>query len=407
MLCKRARLLQKGSGKNPPWPPVTAVPMDQGSTGATTNRGGLASPVSNDRLDEAGDGLGVMRIAAAVMVIFAHSFPLARGGEDPTWQRGDVIISFGSAAVSIFFVISGYLVLSSWMRDPNPLRFAARRVARIWPGLLVMLFVTTWILGSAVTTLPLARYLSDASTIRYFAGSALLLPVWDLPGVFGTNSGPGVNGSIWTLPIEVTAYAGLALLGPLLVVRGQRRLILAAVSAAGIVASVVVMRYALPHPMVVGLAYLISRSFLVFFIGGGLLYFGRHRVPMRLPLFGLATVGLLVALLAGVMLAVFVFISYGVIYLSTRRAVALRRFTALGDPSYGIYIYAYPIQQLLAHLRLAPNEWGLFVEATVASIIVGYLSWHLVEQRALEFARRRLRRRGASAVSRPEPLAAA
>jgi peptidoglycan/LPS O-acetylase OafA/YrhL len=387
--------------------PVTAVPMDLGSTGAAASRAGPAAPASNTRVDEAGDGFGVMRIAAAIMVILAHSFPLARGAEDPTWQRGDVIISFGSAAVSIFFVISGYLVLSSWMRDPNPFRFAARRVARIWPGLLVMLIVTTWILGSAVTTLPLARYLTDAGTLRYFAGSAILLPVWDLPGVFQTNPGPGVNGSIWTLPIEVTAYSGLALLGPLLLVRGRRRLIRALVTAAAIVVGVALTRFGLPHPMVVGLAYLVHQNFLVFFIGGGLLYLGRYRVPMRLPLFGLALIGLLGALTAGIMIPVFVFMSYGVIYLSTRRAFALRRLTALGDPSYGIYIYAYPIQQLLAHLRLAPNEWVLFVEATVLSVVVGYLSWHLVEQRALEFARRRLRRRAASVISRPKPLAAA
>ncbi len=363
--------------------------------------------MSKDRTDEAGDGFGIMRIGAAVMVIFAHSFPLARGAEDPTWQRGSVIISFGSAAVSIFFVISGYLVLSSWIRDPNPLRFAVRRVARIWPGLLVMLLVTTWIVGSAVTTLPLARYLTDPGTSRYFAGSALLLPVWELPGVFRTNPGPGVNGSVWSLPIEVAAYVGLALLGPLLVVRGRRRLVLAAVIAAVIVVAVAVTRYVLPHAMVVGLAYLLHQNFLVFFIAGGVLYFAREHVPMRWPLFGLAVVGLLVSLLAGVMLAVFVFLSYAVIYLSTRRGLVLRRITAPGDPSYGIYIYAYPIQQLFAHLRLAPNEWVLFAEATVVSVVVGYLSWHLVEKRALEFARRRLRRPAASAATRPTPLAAA
>jgi peptidoglycan/LPS O-acetylase OafA/YrhL len=85
----------------------------------------------------------------------------------------------------------------------------------------------------------------------------------------------------------------------------------------------------------------------------------------------------------------------------------LRRITGLGDPSYGTYIYAYPIQQLFVHLRLAPNEWVLFAEATVVSVIVGYLSWHLVEQRAVELARRRLRRRAASAATRPTPLAAA
>ena len=63
-----------------------------------------------------------------------------------------------------------------------------------------------------VTTLPLARYFTDAGTLRYFAGSAILLPVWDLPGVFQTNPGPGVNGSIWTLPIEMTAEHQLVLI---------------------------------------------------------------------------------------------------------------------------------------------------------------------------------------------------
>jgi len=146
----------------------------------------------------------------------------------------------------------------------------------------------------------------------------------------------------------------------------------------------------------------------LFFLVGALLYIGRRRVPMTWPLFAAAMLGLLVALVIGLEPPVIALLSYGVIFLSTRRGgTGWRRITRLGDPSYGIYIYAYPIQQLLVHLRVAPNWWILFLEASVASVVVGYLSWHLVEHRALVFARRTLRRPAAETVARPDLSTAA
>jgi len=348
-----------------------------------------------------------VRIVAALIVIFAHSFAVAAGLPDPTWHVRGVTINFGSAAVSTFFVISGYLVVASWIRDPSAIRFTVRRVARLWPGLLVMLLVTTWILGPAVTSLPPARYLTDPGTVRYLLGNPLLLPVWDLPGVFKTGFAPGVNGSIWTLPIEVAAYASLLVFGPLLVTSGRRRLTVGVALATGVVAATLVARAALPAAMLDGLQYLLHQGFLLFFLVGGLLYLGRHRVPMSWALFTVAMIGLVVALATGLGPPVFVLLSYGVIFLSTRRAAGLRRITRLGDPSYGIYIYSYPIQQLLVHLRIAPTWWILFIEASLASIVLGYLSWHLVEHRALGFARRALRRPVADPVARQEAASAA
>jgi peptidoglycan/LPS O-acetylase OafA/YrhL len=348
-----------------------------------------------------------LRIVAALIVILAHSFPVAAGLPDPTWRVRDVTIGFGSAAVSIFFVISGYLVVASWIRDPSPVRFTIRRVARIWPGLLVMLLVTTWILGSAVTSLPLSRYLTDSGTLHYLLSNALLLPVWELPGVFKTGFAPGVNGSIWTLPIEVAAYAGLLVFGPLLVTNARRRLTVAVATATGIVAATLLARAALPQGVLDGLQYLLHQGFLLFFLVGALLYLGRHRVPMTWPLFIVAMMGLVAALAIGLGPPIFVLLSYGVIFLSTRRGSGWRRITSLGDPSYGIYIYAYPVQQLLVYLRLAPNWWILCIEASVASTVLGYLSWHLVEHRALLFARRVLRRPIADPIAREEAASAA
>ena len=188
--------------------------------------------------------------------------------------------------------------------------------------------------------------------------------------------------------------------------RGRRRLVIGFVLGCLVVATAILAPIVLPLAMLTGLKFLLHQSFLLFFIAGAMLYVGRRWVPLKWSLFGLAAIGLLGALVVGLMLPVVMFFAYGVIFLSTRQGPTWHRITTFGDPSYGIYIYAYPIQQLLVYLRVAPTWWILLIEASLASTIVGYVSWHIVERRALTLARRALRphRR---VVARPPAAAAA
>jgi peptidoglycan/LPS O-acetylase OafA/YrhL len=352
---------------------------------------------------DAGDGFGILRIAAALMVIFAHAFPLA-GAPEPIWRKGSADISFGATGVAIFFVISGYLVYASWLRDPSPSRFVARRVVRIWPGLVVMVLLTSLLMGSLVSTLSPARFLTDARTGAYLLGSIFLMPDRGLPGVFQTNLYHGVNGSLWTLPIEVSAYAGVLVAGQLLRARGWRPFTytLAGLMTAMVLAGLGLAALGAPVSAVLYLWLWLDQPFFLFFFFGCVLYGGRDRIPLRWSVFGAAMGGMVVAVLIGVMAPVFPLLSYAVVFLSTRRSVFCRRVTVRGDPSYGIYIYAYPIQQLLVFMHLAHNGWVLFAEASLLSIALGYLSWHLVESLALTFSRRALRGR-----SSPETKSAA
>src|SRR5689334_3389618 len=109
----------------------------------------------------------VLRLFAALTVIFGHAFRLT-GEIGPSFAGTGV----ATTGVKVFFVISGYLVAQSWMRDPNPARFLRRRLLRIMPGLVAVVALTAFVLGPLVTRLPLPAYFADARTLLYLANIA-------------------------------------------------------------------------------------------------------------------------------------------------------------------------------------------------------------------------------------------
>lgn len=150
-----------------------------------------------------------VRIVAATLVLYSHQYALS-GQMEPSFFG---LHSFGGFAVLIFFAISGYLVTQSWYSDPNILRFALRRLLRIWPALAVVVTLTALVLGPVVSSLPAADYYAHGGTWQYFL-NLRFIAVYILPGVFEKNPYPlGVNGSIWTIPIEVLCYLVLAVCG--------------------------------------------------------------------------------------------------------------------------------------------------------------------------------------------------
>jgi peptidoglycan/LPS O-acetylase OafA/YrhL len=144
-------------------------------------------------------------------------------------------------------------------------------------------------------------------------------------------------------------------------------------------------------------------ALLAFCFCGACLYLYRSRIPMRWPGLFVACAVLGVSLVTGIAPLGAIAISYIVIFLGTRRFASARRLTRLGDPSYGAYLYAYPVQQALYQLGVR-NVAEMFVLATVISFGLGYASWHLVERPALRFARRFTSRRSTAPLAEPAPL---
>src|SRR6185312_3238602 len=102
-----------------------------------------------------------LRLVAALSVVFSHAFLIAEGSEasEPFVRLTGNQCVLGLVGVFVFFIISGYLVTGSFLRHPEPGRFALKRGLRIFPGLAVNLLVCALVLGALVTTLPLGDYL--------------------------------------------------------------------------------------------------------------------------------------------------------------------------------------------------------------------------------------------------------
>ena len=291
----------------------------------------------------------LMRLIAALLVVVSHTFPLA--GQAPLRILG--VEDLGALGVSIFFVISGFLVTGSYLRDPKAYLF--KRLLRIEPGLIASLVVTVLLLGF-VTTAPPAEYWPSAAL--YVLRNALLYPAtYELPGVFQSVPMPHVvNGVLWTLRLEFTFYLVLML------IRARLALVLAlAGGCVAVWAAITLMRPDWAQDQLTRIAFLGARNGLLFFAGAAL-QLTRARIPLWLG--GLSALA---------------FPLLGPLALPTAVLGLARPGKLPADLSYGIYIYAFPIQQVLA----AQNQLNL-VTAVLAVMPFAALSWFLVERPAMK-----------------------
>ncbi len=160
------------------------------------------------------NNFGAVKLIGALLVMLGHMPVLL--GLDPITVAGEKIDVLGA---DILFLVSGYLVTHSWLRDPHPARYALRRFFRFWPPLCLAVLLMTFAAGPLLSDLGAAGYFG--SWYRAYLDNLLLRPVYGLPGVFTDNPGSSaVIGSLWTMPVEVLACL---LLPPLLLALRRRR----------------------------------------------------------------------------------------------------------------------------------------------------------------------------------------
>lgn len=331
------------------------------------------------------NNFNLIRIAAAMAVLVTHSFALSIGSGLGEPFRNSLGMTMGDIAVDIFFITSGFLVTASLLTRQSALEFLWARVLRIYPALFVMLFITVFILGVTFTSASMANYWSSSQTYLYLAKSATLLlgVAYTLPGVFNENPYPhAVNGSLWTMPYEVWMYGVLVLVWLGLRWQPQLRLTVfkgTLVAFALVAAVYLLLVHIYAHPIGI-----FPKLFFMFF-SGATFYVLRDHIELNPWLFGTLALGLVAA--GGnkhSFFVVYIFaIAYVLFYLAYVPSGPIRLYNKLGDYSYGIYIYAFPVQQSIAALIPGVTVLQMVVYSGFITMVLAVLSWHLLEKRAL------------------------
>jgi len=359
----------------------------------------------------------LIRLVAASTVLFSHAFLLthprtpegASTGLDPLEMIDGGRFSLGSLAVGVFFVVSGYLVAQSWISDPRPLSYLARRVLRIGPGLVSTVVVTVLLVGPLATSLTLGHYAAAPATRGYLVNALLYPDQPALPGIFQHNIWHSdVNGSLWTLRYEFTWY----LVIPLIAWAGVRmaRRVVPVLLAVALAALATLSRGAsdpLPFNLDLALILVLGSYALV----GMALYVYRDVIPMRGWIAALLTV-LWVATWRTPLLNVTASVAFGytAIFLATRSSLGNGRFVPRADISYGVYLYGFLVEQVaVALLGSRANPATVLGLAAPVTAGCALLSWRLIESPALRL-KARLRRPAERSVLRgnalPGPVAA-
>jgi peptidoglycan/LPS O-acetylase OafA/YrhL len=343
------------------------------------------------------NNLDALRLGGALLVILGHSYVLLGSAAVPPRIFGEPLHGLG---VHVFFIISGYLISKSWLRRPDLRTYLAARALRIFPALVVAVVLTVFVAGPVLTTLDSRDYFASSDTWSYLR-NAVLQPVYGLPGVFDSVPYPSVvNGSLWTLPVEFACY----LVVPLLLVAPRVLHVPLVLVFAAVSVGIHVVQ---PTVGVFGFFSLATAAVPWIYFAGGMLVallLDRRHLRLDVALLGLFVVTVATAVWPQTTNPLsWIVLPYAVLALGLTSTPVLSRSSRFGDFSYGLYVFAFPVQQLVIQVV---GVRGLAVNAVVVTLVTLALaaaSWYAIEAPALK-VKTRLEARFANRARERQPV---
>lgn len=353
-------------------------------------------PTLDRAFDPRSNSVNALRLVLAGLVLISHTLKLY-GGFDPIGQLTGGDVDMGTMAVDGFFALSGFLIVGSYLNSRSTGRYLWRRCLRILPGFWVCLLVTT------VVLLPIAQLIEfgtlagfpltgEASALSYLIdNAALFIRQFEVAGLLG---GEAVNGSLYTLFYEFLCYLGVAALGAVGLLRRRRWPLLVVAAAVWLFAISQLLTGAAIYGQSSTLE--IALRFGSMFLAGAVV----HRLAPCIPLGWIG--GIVAALILGqaVVLAALAgadpqstliyiavappAVAYLVLLLGA--STRLRRVGARRDLSYGLYVYAWPVQILL--LIAGADLWPVALYGVTSlgiALLMAWASWTWIEAPALRF----------------------
>lgn len=342
------------------------------------------------------NNLTIVRLVLASSVIYTHSYEVVTGV-----SAQDDLSPFLGAPISVFavdgfFFLSGFLVYPSLLRMGHAGRFLMARFTRLWPGLAVSVGLTV-AAGAFLTTAVGFEYFGPETLKFIFGNLSFVTAAYYLTGVDCGTEACNINGSLWTLPWEIRCYLGLALLSWLGLARPvlMGRIVLP-LSFVGAIAWHVtgvqdLVQARLGDGIVFQLA-MIDRLWTLFALGIGA-YLIRHRIPLSWTVLTALFVLNALASWKGLELHTHsLLVGYAVLCFGMLTASKNSLSGKWPDYSFGMYIYAFPIMMGVQALFQLQSYWLLTVLTFGFTLPLAALSWHFVEQPALDAMRGYLRR---------------
>ena len=312
-----------------------------------------------------------VRFIAASMVLYSHHFALNGRPEPIVPFYGE---KFGALAVYIFFSLSGFLIYLSLEKNGDWWRFAAARFLRVMPNLTVAL-----VLSSLVTLVYFSNYANLTAHIYYVVRGiflALFGAGYDIPGIFETLKYQALNGPLWSLRYELHLYFFLFLI---VTFGGRYRGWVLAIALPLLIYHWMMNK----NQYILGIDLFEYSRLGQIFLSGALLgylwkYWKNYAVPVGFAGLVLCFVLELVVPFNSFMNA----LTLGAAVIGLGSSSALAWFSKGGDSSYGMYIYAWPVQQF--SILYIASFWGSMLVAFIATVMIGYTTWHSFEKRCMQ-----------------------
>ncbi len=330
-----------------------------------------------------------LRFFFAISVIFDHFYVLSTGDGNNYWPLS------AAKAVAGFFIISGFLITWSYCNNSNIKDFFTKRAKRIMPAYYTVVIICALFL-CFISTQSFLDYFSSTQFFKYLAANFTFLNFIEpkLPGVFAGNLEPAVNGSLWTIKVEIALYFCVPLYC-FFTKKGNKGIVFSSIYVLSFLFSEIC--YSLYEKTGSEMYSILGRQFigqLKYFISGAILLFFFDQFKKHIHL--LTGISILVVISRCIPVSYHVYIdlfidllfpiSFAILIIGFAFSFKyLNNFGKYGDFSYGIYLIHFPVIQTLLYFKIHEKNFVLtLIISFVITIILAALSWHLIEKHFLK-----------------------
>lgn len=339
----------------------------------------------------------VLRMLGAGAVLYGHMFVLL-GMTAPTIYANEV----NAIGFKILMVLSGYMITQSCIYDDKLPNYVLKRVVRLLPAMIVYTLIAIFLIGPLFTTLPISEYFKHSLTWDYLY-NVVLNPRFQLPACFADNPYPySVNGSLWALPVEVSLYVIIYVVLKICCRFQYRKLIIGVVSISVCVLQICHLLFFPTASFVVwGTDWFMALNIYPYFFMGALYALTDIKkycnIQMAFVIFLLSIAFSSNMYVIEELLAILI-LPYVLISIGECSKPVFSKILPHIDITYGMYLYGFPIQQILiqvivVNMGINMSVNYMFMMSLFITVILATLSWFLVEKPSNQMLKKILKKK--------------